>query len=539
MRTRAPGLVVIRTDPLRVIFETRLELTETFDVGGLPVKTKPDASSTSGLAEAVQAVLPSLTRFLEFSEGDRAVAEQGHWREALNGSIPEQGIGRAATLARLAESVIPFGVRIGSPGFAGWVTTMPTIVPTVAALSASVAGAQRAWVSAFNHLEVVALDWLKALLGVPGSYQGVFSSGGSVANLVGLGAARQFACERLGIDGSRDGLSGLRQPRVYASNQVHHVVHRAAAVLGLGRRAVTELPTDATFSLNAAALRERLRQDRLNGCTPVAVVASAGTVNTGAIDPLREVARICRDEQVWLHIDGAYGAFGILDPVVMQRYDGFAEADSIAVDPHKWLAVPLGCGATFVRDGELLGRAFTMESAEYLEGSTRGRQALGSQFEELGYAFHHFGVEQSAQSRGVTVWAALLEIGLEGMRARVKRHNGFARQVAQATVSSATLELLAPVVLSICCFRYVPQALRGQSGQATLLNALNKEILRRLHHEQRHIPSSTELNGVLAIRPCFINPRTTPDDVTGLVESVERHGAQVWQEHQCGSRPLT
>ncbi len=197
-------------------------------------------------------------------------------------------------------------------------------------------------------------------------------------------------------------------------------------------------------------------EDKAAGCTPIAVVASAGTVNTGAIDPLRDVLQICRDEQVWLHVDGAYGGFGILDPEVASCLQGPTEADSVTVDPHKWLAVPLGCGATFVRDRAVLGRALTLEPAEYLEGAASHEETPGSQFDGLGYRFHDFNLEQSARSRGVTVWAALNEMGAEGMRERVTRHNAFARHLAGLVQASPVLELLAPVTLSICCFRYVP-----------------------------------------------------------------------------------
>ncbi len=489
-----------------------------------------DASVTTGLGEAVQALLPALERFIRFDDRDLAALEHARWRAALDQPLPERGAGAEATLRVLAEVVIPHGLRTGSPGFAGWVTTMPTVVPAAAGFAASIAAAQRFWRHSGNFLEHVALGWLAQLLGLPASCQGTFNSGGSSANLIALGAARQWACEQRGIDASREGVGALQRPRIYASNQVHHVVHRAAGVLGLGRSAVVALPTDRGFRLDVGALRERLRRDAAAGCTPVAVVASAGTVNTGAVDPIREVLQACRDEGVWLHVDGAYGGFGVLDPEVEPLFDGLREADSVAVDPHKWLAVPLGCGATFVRDASLLGRAFTLEPAEYLEGSARHVEELGSQFDDLGHPFHDFNVEQSARSRGVTVWAALQEIGRDGMRARIVRHDGFARRLEGLVRASPVLELLAPVTLSICCFRYVPQGLAPGPGREQALRALNQEIVRRLHAEHHHVPSSTELDGTFAIRPCYINPRTTAADIDDLAQAVERIGAQAWRE---------
>jgi glutamate/tyrosine decarboxylase-like PLP-dependent enzyme len=444
------------------------------------VQTVSDDSLTTGLTEAIQALLPALEQFLRYEDQDPAASNFAGWREALDEPLPRQGAGAQATLEILKEVVIPHGLRTGAPGFAGWVTTTPTVVPAAAAFGASLAGAARWWVQSFNFLEVLALDWIKQLLGIPATYQGTFSSGGSVANLIGIGAARQGAGEQRGIDVSSDGVAALVRPQLYASEQVHHVVHRAARVLGLGRRSLVQLPTDGAFRLDVNALREQLRKDKAEGCTPVAVIASAGTVNTGAIDPIREILPLCREEGVWLHIDGAYGGFGSLDPEVASFFDGFAEADSIAVDPHKWMAVPLGCGATFVRDRGAMGRAFTLEAAEYLEGSASQVESIGSQFDNLGYTLHDFNVEQSARSRGATVWAALKEIGAEGMSARVRRHNAFARHLAGLIERSPVLELLAPVTLSICCFRYVPAELRGRLGSEQALNDLNREVLKRL-----------------------------------------------------------
>ena len=498
------------------------------------LKPSTDASATTGLSEAIEILLPALTEFMRFEENDLAAIEYAQWFSSLNEGLPERGKGAETTLQILKEVVIPRGLRIGAPGFAGWVTTMPTVVPAAAAFSASIAGAQRYCVQPFNFLEHLALEWLKELLGLQASFQGIFSSGGSAANLIALAAARQWACEQHGVDPSRDGLETIVKPRLYASNQVHHVVNRAAAVLGLGRSAVIQLPTDSNFCLRVDALRERLRKDKTNGCSPIAVIASAGTVNTGAVDPLEEILHVCKKENVWMHVDGAYGGFGMLDPEVAPNFRGLTDADSLAIDPHKWLAVPLGCGATFVRDLALLGRVLTLEPAEYLEGATSQNKVVSSQFDSLGYIFHDFTIEQSARSRGVTVWAALNEIGLEGMRERVIRHNSFARHLADLVRTSPVLELVAPVTLSICCFRYVPKDEQGGATSEQTLNILNREILNQLHRESRHIPTSTEIDGQLAIRPCYINPRTTLSEVTELAKEVERIGAEVWAQQALG-----
>jgi len=497
------------------------------------LKPTVDAGATAGLSEAVKSVLPALEEFLQFRDEDRAASDYKQWTSALDKPLPASGNGAEATLEVLSDTVIPRGLRTGAPGFAGWVTTMPTVVPAVAAFCASLAGPQRWWIQPFNFLEHLALQWLKELLGLPESCQGTFNSGGSAANLIALAAARQWACEQRGFDPSQDGLGALSEPRLYVTGEVHHVVNRAAAVLGLGRKSLAAVPADDRLRMDPAALREQLRKDKADGCVPIAVVATAGTVNTGAVDPIGEILQICREEEVWLHVDGAYGGFGVLDPETAPLYEGLGEVDSLAVDPHKWLAVPLGCGATFVRDRGLLGRALTLEPAEYLEGSVSSRrESPDSQFEGLGYPFHDFNLEQSARSRGATVWAALHEIGEEGLRARISRHNGFARELARLVEASPVLELLAPVTLSICCFRYVPQPLSGSEDDNKQLDDLNREILSRLHREHRFVPSGTEVGGRFAIRPCYINPRTTMEEVKGLAAAVERIGAETWRRRR-------
>jgi len=492
-----------------------------------------DIAQTSGLIKAIETILPALERFLQFAKPERTVKERAFWSAQLDEPLPQVGAGAEAVLALLRDVVIPNGLRTGDPGFSGWVATMPTTIPTAANLAGVVSGSAYQCIQAFNLLESQALRWLAELVGLPSTYQGLFTSGGSVANIVGLGAARQYAAERLGIDPARDGIESVAKPRIYASTEVHHVIFRAAAVLGLGRRAVVTIPTDQALRIDMEALQERISLDRATGCTPMAVVANAGTVNTGAVDPLPELEKLCHEQNIWLHVDGAYGLFGVLDPQVTSLYGDLSLADSLVVDPHKWLAAPIGCGCVFVRDASLLERAFTLEPAAYVEESQpvyAGNALLTSQFDDFGNLFHHFGVEQSAPSRGVQVWAILKEIGAEGVRARICRHNGYARHLAERVQASPCLELMSPVILSICCFRYVPSPLRGRvDREATeLLNRLNRMILSRVRARGRCIPSATTVHGAFVLRPCYINPRTTLTDVEALAGEVEFCGAEQW-----------
>lgn len=477
-----------------------------------------DACETARLSATIEVLARALEAFNSFQGPDPAGRESSVWRSALDRPLPRSGAGLDEVLKDLTEVIIPNGLRVGDPGFSGWMAIAPTTSGTAAALAGTVAGPQRWWVQPFNFLETVALRWLAELLDLPGDLQGTFTSGGSVANLIGLGAARQKVLEGRGVDPARDGLPGEMRWRVYASDQVHHVVIRAAGVLGLGRRSVARVGVDRGQRIDLIELRKMLETDRAQGIAPIALVASAGTVNTGAIDPIEEMAELAAEFETWLHVDGAYGLFGRLDPRVAPLYRGLEKADSLVVDPHKWLGAPVGCGAAFVRDRALLGRAFTTEPADYLEGAASTGEVL-SPFDHFGELYHNLNVEQSAPSRGVLVWAILKEIGAEGMRQRVIRHNDFARHLAARVEDDPRLELLAEPTLSICCFRYHRSDLTEPE-----LDELNNEIARRLRAEGDYVPSTTRVGGRLAIRPVYINPRTTIAEVAGLANRVREIG---------------
>ena len=480
---------------------------------------RKDAATTDSLGEAIRAILPSLERFLEF-EGPDPARERSRWRPALDRPLPAAGIGRDATLAELADLIVANGLRVGHPGFSGWVTTGPTDVAAAADLAQAVAVAQRWWTTAGNFVDHLATRWLIELLGFPATSVGTFTSGGSTANLVGIGAARQHAGERLGLRPSLDGIDGMVEPRVYASTETHHVVGRALGVLGMGRRNLCSIPLDRSGTIDLDLLQAALDEDLAAGRTQVAVVGCAGDVNAGRVDPLAELARIAHERGIWLHVDGAYGGFGLLDDRVRERYGDVATYDSFAIDPHKWMAAPVGTGAAIVRDEGILGRAFTIETGDYdrerLVDSTSGDGDLGSPFDELGVGTPDWGVDFSTPARGLAVWAILREIGAKGMRERVVRHDDCARRVAERAQASDELELLAEPVLSICCFRFRPADWTDEQR----LDGLNEKVLLRVRARGRAVTSSTRVDGRFAIRPCFINPRTTLADADALVDEV-------------------
>jgi len=454
-----------------------------------------------------------LDEYLRF-DGQDAMAAPAQWRAVLDRALPEQGVGMDAVLGEMGNYLLPNASPIPQPGCSSFITTGATTVGALAALAAAVAAPQRSGMHAFNFVEDLSLAWLQQLFGLPRQMQGIYSSGGSVANLLALGAARQRAFERLGCDPAR---SGLTQPaRVFASAESHHSIQRACAVLGMGRDALVKIPCDAQGRMRIDALLERL--DQCDG-VPVALVGNLGTTNSGAIDPVAALAEIARARDLWLHLDGAYGLPGILDPTVTALYAGIEQADSIVVDPHKWLGAPVGIGTTFVRDGALLQRAFTQEPAAYFEGSMSVQQARHS-LDALGTPYADMGVELSAPSRGAVVWALLREIGRDGLRARICRHNAMARHLADAARADPQLELLREPTLSICCFRYV-------DARATDLDAFNRALHRQLIHNGRNMPSTTQINGQLAIRPCFIGARAGREQAQQLLDEIREVGARL------------
>jgi aromatic-L-amino-acid decarboxylase len=476
-----------------------------------------EAASITDLDKAIKAVLPALVEFTRFEGADAAVP-RSEWIGLLDEQLPQAGAGADEVLGILSEVVIRRGLRIGHPGFSGWVTTMPTTIGTVANLAQTVASAQRWWIQPGNHLDSMAAEWLVELLGFPGHFVGQFTSGGSTANLVGLGAARQHAGERLGIDAARDGIAAIPNPRVYASVQAHHVIGRALGVLGMGRANIRAIPLAQDRRIDLVALRSALERDVAAGDTLVAIVGNAGDVNTGMIDPLGPMAALAKEFDVWFHVDGAYGGFGILDERVREMYGDPAQYDSFAVDPHKWLASPVGTGLAICRDGDLLGRSFTVETGGY--DRERDHKAFETEdptspWESTGRGTPDWGVDFSTPARGIAVWAALKEIGAAGVRDRIVRHNDCARLVAERARESEELELMTEPELSIACFRYTPDGLDGEA-----LDELNEQILQELRNRGTSLPSGTWLDEGFAIRPCFINPRTELVDAERLVDEV-------------------
>ena len=453
-------------------------------------------------------------------------------RAALSSDVPLHPTGAEAAYQDFLTHVRPFALRQIHPRWWGWVNGSGTPVGMLGdLLTASLNVNAGGFEEAASHVEDQLIGWLGELLDFRAP--GVLVSGGSVANLVALAAAREA---RGGGAAAADGIRGLPPLTVYASTETHSSVHKAAATLGLGRTAVREVPVDADFAIQPDVLEGMITADRAAGARPICVVANAGTVNTGAFDDLEALADLCRREALWLHVDGAFGALAQLVPELRPLTRGMARADSLAFDLHKWLHAPVGAGCILIRDRAAQRSAFA-SGAAYLAPFTRG-PASGT------HVFGGDGPELTRRFRGLSTWFALKALGADAHAAAIAADVAHARHLAERVDAHPALERLAPVPLNIVCFRYrglsdvpAPPSGAASAGAAPAdsddprgLNALNRELLMRLQERGLAVPSSTVLNGRFALRASFTNHRTTPADVDALVAAVVAIGSELERE---------
>ena len=474
----------------------------------------PDAASCTGLAEMLTRVGTALDAHAEAPPYDTEAYPGSSWAGALDVELPVDGWGRDRVVELLTRVVVAHGMPADQGGFCGWIFTAAPTVPVVAQAVGARVGAQRYMHFANGLLENVALDWIARAFGLPDDMEGVFTSGGSVANLLGLMTARQHALDAVGIDASFSGLAHAPPLTIYGSEESHHCVIKSAAALGVGRANVRLVPTDARHRIDVRALARAIADDRAQGFLPIAVVGAAGSTNTGAIDPLDALADLCGEESVWLHVDGAYGLPGVLDDRVRDRFAGIERADSVCTDLHKWLNVPTGTGVTYVRPKGLLERTLTGEPSPYIEGQFAGGRPR-SGWDAMGPPFHEMSLELSASSRGMVAWAALAEIGVSGFADRVRRHRDCAWLVHEAAREHPRLQSLIEPELSVACLRYVGQGLAVED-----LDAVNAAILARLRADGTYAPSGTMVDGVFAIRPCFVSAWSQREHAVGLVDAI-------------------
>lgn len=409
----------------------------------------------------------------------------------------------------------PFGN--GHPRFFGWVNSPPAIIGVLAsalaaAINPSVAGGNHGAV----YIEREVLAWFKQILGFPTEAGGLLVSGGSAGALTALTVARHRACARRGWNVRTTGLQGDHpQPRlvVYSGSQAHSCHQKAVELLGIGRQHIRTVSSDEGLRLRPDALNEMIVSDLARGHVPVAVIASAGTVNTGIIDPLDAIADVCERHQVWLHVDGAYGAPAILLPGYASVLAAIARADSVVLDPHKWLYVPVDAGLVLVKDASAMRDAFSLVPP-YLRTDGHEHGVQGPPW------FAEFGFEQSRPFRALKIWMALKYFGVDGYRELLAHDVECARHLAERVRGTPELELWSPCDLSILCFRVRPAD--GQSSEA--IDTLNRRVLEDVQLGGRAFLSSTLLAERFWLRACVVNPRATPADINELVDAVRHAG---------------
>ena len=413
--------------------------------------------------------------------------------------LDEKGMG-AEALEGL-QDVIKHS-RAQNARFFGYVLGSGEPVAAVADLLASVLNQNvTAWRSgpAAVTIERTVVGWLAQAIGCPG-FRGSLTGGGSSANLMALAMAREAK-----LPANEAGMRGAPQGVVYASEEVHMSIPKSVALLGIGRKNLKLIPTDQDFRLIPAALEQAIEQDKKEGRIPIAVVASAGTVNTGTIDPLPEIAAIARRHGLWMHIDGAYGALAAI--AAPKQFTGLDLADSLSLDPHKWLYQPLDCGCLLYRDVNAAHAAFA-HTGEYARTLTNDPVE--------GFAFFEESLELSRRFRALRLWLSLCYHGLKAFRAAIQKDLDLAQRLASAIANQPKLQLMAPVELSAICFRHVGINPLAEEE----LNRHNAAILKRVVQRGHVYLSNATLRGKFCLRACIVNHRTTEADIDSVIPEV-------------------
>jgi glutamate/tyrosine decarboxylase-like PLP-dependent enzyme len=433
----------------------------------------------------------------------------------LNEAPPEHGTDPGDVLAAFKRTIEPYPFGNGHPRFFGWVNPPPAVMgifgdALAAAMNPSCAGGNHAAI----YVERQVVNWFKQILSFPSESFGLLVSGGSMASLNALAVARHM---KAGFDVRARGLQqSPARLTVYKTREGHSCIQKAVELLGLGSDHVRIVDHDSGLRMRPESLDALIRADLAAGHAPMAVVASAGTVNTGAIDPLEDIAEICRQRDVWLHVDGAYGAPAVLTAAYRDRLRALARCDSVALDPHKWLYVPVEAGLVLIRHADAMRASFSLVPP-YLRTMGGSTGVGGPPW------FSEYGFQQTRGFRALKVWMALKHQGLSGYREAINHDLMMAGRLAEAVRKSPVLQLLQPQNLSIVCFRYAPPAMRHD---AAALDATNRGLLDRLQLGGRAFLSGTVIDDTFWLRACIINYRTKEGDVDMLPPLVADLGDQ-------------
>lgn len=439
--------------------------------------------------------------------------------EHLNSQLPLEG----EPLGQLMEdcrSIIAATRHTGNPHFLGYVASVSTPVGAFADLIASALNPNvNSWrgAPAATELEKIVVRWLGELISYGDSANGFLTSGGSMANLNALLIAHRVKSPEKVFE---QGLWNAGAPMtIYASDRAHFSIPKAADILGIGRDHVRIVKSDTKFRLDVSHLRQYIEADLSNGLRPFCIVANAGTTATGAVDTLAEIGRVAEEYNLWFHVDGAYGALAALDPRKRHLFDGIERADSITVDAHKWLYTPIDCGCLLFQNAAEIRNSLSFRTGDYLR--------LHEETEAESFAFWDYSIELSRRFRALKIWLLLRYYGVERIRAAIIENNNLADYFAECISASEDFELLAPVELSICCFRYVPPSERSKLQSASEkerqqinagLDRLNARILYAVQRNGKAYLSNITIYGRYALRACAVNFRTTRDNIDTILD---------------------
>jgi glutamate/tyrosine decarboxylase-like PLP-dependent enzyme len=431
----------------------------------------------------------------------------------LREPMPEDPRDFEEVLEEYTRNVAPNAIQLDHPRFFAFIPSAPSFVAVLA--DALVAGTNvfaGTWLesSGPSQVELIVIDWFKEMLGLPPGAAGLLVSGGSVANLTALAVARHAILD--------DNVAGAV---VYLSDQTHASVDRGLRLLGIPPQQVKRIPPEADLRLNTTKLVEQIRRDRSEGLCPFAVVANAGTTNTGAVDPLPGIGAIAREQGIWFHVDAAYGGFAALSERGRKHLAGIERADSVVLDPHKWLYCPFEAGCVIVREGRLLPETFRI-LPEYMRDVAR---------EEREVNFCDYGLQLTRSFRALKVWMTFKTFGARRLRQIINQCLDLTAYAARLFRESPHLQIVTPPSLGVFTFRYVPRKLNlDDAGAETRLNRLNQRLVAKIISSQKLMLSSTQVGPRYVIRFCVLNHRTRGEDIVEALRLIENFGRELEED---------
>ncbi|HXD18075.1 MAG TPA: aminotransferase class V-fold PLP-dependent enzyme [Vicinamibacterales bacterium] len=488
----------------------------TMDIETLRGRTAPLDMTAADFRTAGHRLVDQIAGWLDTLASGRVTHDEtpADVREALRADrgLPETGVEAQPLLDEAAQLLFDHSLFNGHPRFFGYITSSPAPIGALGDLLASAinqnVGAWRLSPMA-TEIEAQTVRWIAELIAFPAGCGGLLVSGGNMANFVCFLAARAAKAP----EARTSGLRGARPLHVYGSTETHTWIQKAADLFGLGTDAIRWIPIDAGQRMDVAALEQQIVTDRNNGGVPFLVVGTAGSVGTGVVDPLQEIAAVCRRHDIWFHVDGAYGAFAARVPGAPEGLRALSDADSVAVDPHKWLYAPVEAGCALVRRPDDLLRAFSYHPSYY-------------HFDHEVTNYFEYGPQNSRGFRALKVWLALRHVGSSGYLEMIGDDMRLARRLHALVQEHSEFEAMTQH-LSITTFRYVPRDLRSTAPTAeteAYLQRLNQELLTRIERSGDAFLSTATVNGRFALRACIVNFRTSLADIEALLPLLARLG---------------